>query len=53
VIIGLIQSLLVGYLGDFDPAFIILGLAVAFVCILAVLWFKPSGLFGTARVERV
>lgn len=53
VIIGLIQSLLVGYLGDFDPAFIILGLAVAFFCILVVLWFKPSGLFGTARVERV
>jgi branched-chain amino acid transport system permease protein len=53
VIIGLIQSLLVGYLGDFDPAFIILGLAVAFICILTVLWFKPAGLFGTSRVERV
>ena len=51
--IGLIQSVLVGYLGDFDPAFIILSLAVAFVCILVVLWFKPSGLFGTSRVERV
>lgn len=53
VAIGLIQSLLVGYLGDFDPAFIILSLAVAFIVILVVLWFKPSGLFGTARVERV
>lgn len=53
VAIGLIQSLLVGYLGDYDPAFIILSLAVAFVVILGVLWFKPSGLFGTARVERV
>jgi branched-chain amino acid transport system permease protein len=53
VIIGLIQSILVGYLGDFDPAFIILSLAVAFICILVVLWFKPAGLFGTARVERV
>ena len=51
--IGLIQSILVGYLGDFDPAFIILSLAVAFVVILIVLWFKPSGLFGTSRVERV
>ncbi len=51
--IGLIQSVLVGYLGDFDPAFIILSLAVAFVCILIVLWFKPAGLFGTSRVERV
>ncbi len=51
--IGLIQSLLVGYLGDNDSAFIILSLAVAFVVILLVLWFKPSGLFGTERVERV
>ncbi len=51
--IGLIQSVLVGYLGDFDPAFIILSLAVAFVCILTVLWFRPAGLFGTTRVERV
>ncbi len=53
IAIGLIQSLLVGYLGDYDPAFIILSLAVAFVVILIVLWFRPAGLFGTARVERV
>jgi branched-chain amino acid transport system permease protein len=53
VAIGLIQSLLVGYLGDYDSAFIILSLAVAFLVILFVLWFKPSGLFGTSRVERV
>ena len=51
--VGLIQSLLVGYLGDNDSAFIILGLGVAFVVILLVLWFKPSGLFGTSAVERV
>ncbi|MCP5031806.1 MAG: branched-chain amino acid ABC transporter permease [Actinomycetia bacterium] len=51
--IGLIQSLLVGYLGDYDSAFTILSLAVAFVVILIVLWFRPSGLFGTAVVERV
>jgi branched-chain amino acid transport system permease protein len=53
VAIGLIQSLLVGYLGDNDTAFINLSLAVAFIVILLVLWFKPSGLFGTQRVERV
>lgn len=53
IAIGLIQSLLVGYLGDYDPAFIILSLAVAFLVILLVLWFRPAGLFGTARVERV
>ncbi len=51
--IGLVQSLFVGYLGDNDSAFIILSLAIAFVVILAVLWFKPSGLFGTEQVERV
>jgi branched-chain amino acid transport system permease protein len=28
-------------------------LAVAFVVILVVLMVKPSGLFGTAKVERV
>lgn len=53
IVIGLIQSVLVGYLGDFDRALNILSLAIAFVCILVVLWFRPSGLFGTSRVERV
>ena len=28
-------------------------LAVAFIVILVVLMVKPSGLFGTAKVERV
>jgi branched-chain amino acid transport system permease protein len=53
--IGLIQSLLVGYLGDWGPLEFLrnLSLAVAFVVILIVLSFKPSGLFGTSRVERV
>ena len=53
VAIALIESILVGFLGDLDSAFTVLKLAVAFVCILVVLWFKPAGLFGTARVERV
>ncbi|MEL7155275.1 MAG: branched-chain amino acid ABC transporter permease [Actinomycetota bacterium] len=53
VAIGLIQSVLVGYLGDIDAAFTILSLGVAFVVILAVLWFRPAGLFGTRTVERV
>ena len=53
--IGMIQSLLVGYLGDWDPLEFLRGLslAVAFVVILVVLSFKPAGLFGTSRVERV
>ncbi|MFT7601568.1 MAG: branched-chain amino acid transport system permease protein [Acidimicrobiales bacterium] len=55
IIVGMIQSLLVGYLGDWDPLEWLrnLSLAVAFVVILIVLSFKPSGLFGTSRVERV
>lgn len=55
IVIGLIQSLLVGYLGDWQPLSFLrnLSLAVAFVVILVVLSFKPSGLFGTSRVERV
>ncbi len=55
IIVGMIQSLLVGYLGDWDPLEFLRGLslAVAFVVILIVLSFKPSGLFGTSRVERV
>ncbi len=53
IVIGLIQSILVGYLGDQDRAFNVLSLAVAFVVILVVLWFRPAGLFGTSRVERV
>ncbi len=53
IAIGLIQSMLVGYLGDQDAAFNVLSLAVAFVVILIVLWFRPAGLFGTSRVERV
>ncbi len=55
IVIGLIQSLLVGYLGDWEPLAFLrnLSLAVAFVVILVVLSFKPSGMFGTTRVERV
>lgn len=52
--IGLVESLLVGYLAqEVDPAFNNLKLGVAFLVILVVLWFRPAGLFGTARVERV
>jgi len=55
IIVGLVQSLLVGYLADIEALSFLrnLGLAVAFFVILIVLWFKPSGLFGTSRVERV
>ncbi len=55
IIVGLVQSLLVGYLADWEPLAWLrnLGLAVAFVVILIVLSWKPSGMFGTSRVERV
>lgn len=55
VVIGLIQSLLVGYLGDYEPLAFLrnLSLAVAFVVILVILTLRPAGLFGTTRVERV
>ncbi len=55
-IVATIQSLLVGYarevpgLGWLTSNF---ALVIAFVVILVVLLFKPSGLFGTRRIERV
>jgi branched-chain amino acid transport system permease protein len=48
--IGLVQSIVVQYV-DFIPNE--MGLAAAVVVLMLVLLFKPSGLFGTARVERV
>lgn len=48
--IGLVESIAVGYI-DFIPTQ--MGLAAAVVVILAVLWVRPTGLFGTRRVERV
>ena len=48
--IGFVQSLLVQYL-DFIPSE--MSLAAAVVVLLIILLFKPSGLFGTAAVERV
>ena len=47
--IGMVQAILVPYLGV--PSELSLGAAV--VVLMLVLVFKPSGLFGTAQVERV
>lgn len=55
-IVAMIQSLLVGYaqevpgLGWLKSNF---ALVIAFVVILVVLLFKPAGLYGTRRIERV
>lgn len=48
--IGLVQSIVVQYV-DFIPNE--MGLAAAVVVLMLVLLFRPSGLFGTSRVERV
>ena len=61
MIVGLTKSLGNGYLGswhfglehpplEFLPA---TPLLIPVLILLAVLWFKPSGLFGTKRIERV
>jgi len=47
--IGAVQSIIVPY----TPIPNELSLAAAVVVLMLVLWFKPSGLFGTAQVERV
>lgn len=47
--IGAVQSIIVPY----TPIPNELSLATAVVVLLLVLWFKPSGLFGTPQVERV
>ena len=56
IIVGLIQAVLVTWGGVvvFGQLYMsILQLAAAFLIILIVLLFRPSGLFGTRRVERV
>jgi branched-chain amino acid transport system permease protein len=50
MIIGVVENMVAGYVSFIGQE---LKLAVAFVVILVVLMVKPSGLFGTAKVERV
>lgn len=49
--IGVIENMAAGYASEWIGQELKLG--VAFAIIVAVLLFKPSGLFGTAKVERV
>jgi len=54
--VGLIKSVLVVWFGVVvlgQAYFSILQLAMAFLLILIVLLFRPAGLFGTRRIERV
>ena len=48
--IGVIETMAAGYISFIGQE---MKLAVAFIVILVVLMVKPSGLFGTAKVERV
>jgi branched-chain amino acid transport system permease protein len=50
IIVGLTESLVPAFLSFIGPQ---LSLAMALLVILIVLSFKPEGLFGTKRVERV
>jgi len=50
LMIGVIEGMAAGYIGFIGQE---MKLAVAFIVILVVLMVKPSGLFGTAKVERV
>jgi branched-chain amino acid transport system permease protein len=49
--IGVIENLVAGYAQEWVGQSMKLG--VAFLVILVVLMVKPSGLFGTEKVERV
>ena len=54
--VGLVKSVLVSWFGVVvlgQAYFSILQLAMAFLLILIVLLFRPAGLFGTRRIERV
>ena len=48
--IGVIETMAAGYISFIGQE---MKLAVAFIVILVVLMVKPSGLFGTSKVERV
>ena len=51
LIIGVIENMASGYAQEWIGQD--MKLSVAFIVILTVLLVKPSGLFGTAKVERV
>jgi branched-chain amino acid transport system permease protein len=55
ILVGLIGSVVNGYLSDIDAFsfFRSTPLLIPLLTLLFVLSFKPAGLFGTARVERV
>ena len=54
-VVGVLNSVVLGYVSDIDPISSISAapLISPIVLLLVVLWFKPSGLFGTKTIERV
>lgn len=55
ITVGLLNSVVLGYITDFGPfeAFRATPMLPPLILLLIVLWFKPSGLFGTKAVSRV
>lgn len=54
-IIGLVNSVILGYISDIDSLSSLTAapLITPVIIMLIVLWFKPTGLFGTKTVARV
>jgi branched-chain amino acid transport system permease protein len=54
-VVGLLNSVILGYISDVDRLSSLTAAPLLFpvVLLLVVLWFKPTGLFGTKSVERV
>lgn len=54
-VVGILNSVGIGYLSDIDPISSISAapLISPIVLLLVMLWFKPTGLFGTKTIERV
>ena len=53
--VGLLNSIVLGYLTDLEPleSFRATPLLPPLILLLVVLWFRPSGMFGTRAVSRV
>jgi len=54
-VIGLLNSVVLGYVADIGvmSSLTAAPLVMPVIVLLVVLWFKPSGLFGTKTIERV
>ena len=54
-VVGLLNSVVLGYIADIDVLSSLTAAPLVFpvILLLTVLWFKPSGLFGTKTIERV